>query len=555
MLCKPVEREIRRFALLNALEFGKAQVKPVIAKVLALHPELRKNAKDVVELCERVVSEINSLSPEEIKKISEEMGVKLEKRKRESGAQTLPELPVEENVRPVFRIAPNPNGPLHIGHARMIILNDEYAKRYGGTLILRFDDTDPKNPAKRPVKEAYEMIRRDLKWLGVKWHEEIIASRRLDIYYRWFEICLKKGFAYICTCSAEEWRERVRKKRTACECRKKSGEENLRDWKKMLAHEFKEGEAVGRIKTSLEEKDPAVIDWVAFRIIDEPGHPFFANPQTAPKVWPSLDFASAIDDRLTGVTHILRGKDLAICEKRQRILYDYFSWRYPRVFVFGKIFSEKFVFSTSRLREMVEKGIYKGFDDTRLATICALRKRGITAQAIRNYIISLGLNENETKFDMEILHAFNRKVLDPVAKRFFLVRNPVEIELETVPREQIEAPLYPGRKETRVIKVSERIFVEKEDFEKFRGKEVRLMHFCNVLLKKKARVTSLENRDIPKIHWVSNGVKVALVENEEERECVAEENVLGVKRDEIVQFERVGFARCEDRARFYFAHR
>ncbi len=545
-----IKKAAEKYAILNAAEYGRACIKAVASRVFAEFPEARKSARDVIEVIRKVVESVNSLEREEILKLAKKYAPEEKKEKKK---HALPELPV--SGKPVFRIAPNPNGPLHIGHARMVILNDEYAKRYNGELILRFDDTDPKNPAKRPVKEAYEMIREDLKWLGVSWSKEIIASQRLEIYYEHFKTCLENGIAYICTCDAEEWRERARKRREACECRERDREENLRLWEKMLSGELREGEAVGRIKTSLGEKDPAVIDWVAFRIVDNPVHPLFEGKET-PKVWPTLDFASAIDDKLCGVTHIIRGKDLAISEKRQKILYSALGWEYPKVFVFGKIFSEKYVFSTSKIRECIEKGEYSGFDDPRLATLRALRKRGITPQAIRNYIISLGLNENETKFDEEILYAENRKILDPVAKRYFFVKEPIKIELDDLPFEKIEAPFFPRKdSEKRSIRLSKTVFIEKEDFERFKGKEVRLMHFCNVVLDEKAKVTSVENKDIPKIHWVCNPIEAKLILPDKVYKGYAEENVKNVKKDEIVQFERVGFARCDEKLVFYFAHR
>ncbi len=544
-----------KYALKNALKYGRAEIKPVVSKILASHPEFREKISEIIEICKKAVEEVNSLSETERESLAKEMRIKKEGEKRKKEKILLPELKVEKDLTPVFRIAPNPNGPLHIGHSRMIILNDEYAKRYNGKLVLRFDDTDPKNPAKRPVKEAYEMIRKDLEWLEVKWDAEIIASQRLEIYYSWFEKCLERGIGYICTCDANQWRKLVRGEKKACKCRKRTPEENLIEWKRMLSGEYKEGESVGRIKTSLNEKDPAVIDWVAFRIVDNPKHPLYT--ENAPKVWPSLDFASAIDDRLMRVTHIIRGKDLSICEKRQRILYEHFKWKYPEVYVFGKIFSEEFVFSTSKMRELMEKGVYCGYDDPRLPTLVSFRKRGIHPKAIRNYIISLGLNESETVLDLKILFAENRKVLDPIAKRFFFVREPVKIKLNEMPLEKVKAPLLPDKRDYREIKVCKEIFIEKEDFEKFKGKEVRLMHFCNIILGEESKVTGLENKDIPKIHWVSKEdcVKTKLIYPEKIVHGVGEGNLENVKKDEFVQFERVGFARCDEKLVFYFAHR
>ncbi len=539
----------KRYAVENALKFGKAMEKPIIGKILGSYPEFRKNVDEVKRVVNEIVKEINSLDEEEIKRLAKDLGISMEK-KKEKKEKKLPEIDVDGI--PVFRIAPNPNGPLHMGHARMVILNDEYSKKYGGKLILRFDDTDPKNPSKRPVKEAYEMIREDLKWLDVKWDKEIIASQRLEIYYKYFEDLLKKGQAYICTCDAEEWRKKVREKREACPCRSKTPEENLKDWEKMLNREFKEGEAVGRVKTSLTEKDPAVIDWVAFRIVDNPIHPLYTNP---PHVWPSLDFASAIDDYEMGVTHIIRGKDLYISEKRQKYVYEYFGWRYPKVYTFGKIFSEELIFSTSKMRDLIEKGVYSGFDDIRLPTIRAFRKRGIHPQAIRNYIISLGLNDSETVLDMEILFAENRKVLDPIAERYFAVLEPEKIELEEIPYNIVKAPLFPRTEKFREIPVENPLYVEKGDFEKYHKKEVRLMHFCNVVLDKKSKVTSMENKDIPKIHWVSKPIKIKIVFEDKIVDALGEKNLEKLEKDTYIQFERIGFARYDGNKVFYFANK
>jgi glutamyl-tRNA synthetase len=542
-----IEEVARKYALINAVTHkGKADLKAVLAKVFGEVPEARKDIKNVIEIVKKIIAEVNSLSFEKQRDLVKELGIEIEKKEKKA---ELPPLPQAEKV--VMRIAPSPNGPLHIGHARMVILNDEYVKRYKGKLILRFDDTDPKNPNKIPLKEAYEMIKEDLRWLQVKWHSEIYASKRLKIYYQYFEECLRRGFGYVCKCEPEKWRERVRAARKPCPCRENSIEKNLDEWEKMLEGIYREGEAVARIKTDLTQKDPATIDWVAFRIVDNPRHPLFEAP---PKIWPSLDFASSIDDFECGVTHIIRGKDLAICEKRQKTLYELFGWKYPWVAVFGKIFSEEVVLSTSEIRKGIESGKFSGWDDPRLPTLLALKKRGIQPEAVRKYITSLGLTEHETNLDLNILFAENRKIVDARAKRFFLVVEPIEIKLDKVPVKEVYAPLYP-QKEKRRIEVSEKIFVEKSDFEKFRGKEVRLMHFCNIVLEKEARVTSIEKKDLPKLHWVSKPIEVKLIYPEHIVNALGEKNIESVNREEIVQFERIGFARCEEPKVFYFSHK
>ncbi|NOZ81950.1 MAG: glutamate--tRNA ligase [Candidatus Micrarchaeota archaeon] len=542
-----IEDVVLKFALANAVEHGgHADEKAVLGKVLASRPELRDRVKEVIGLVKKTVREVNSWDLQKQKsELSRFGGLK----KTETRRGGLPELPVSGKV--VLRFAVSPNGPLHLGHCRAAVLNDEYRKRYSGELILRFDDTDPKNPGKTPIREAYSWIEEDLKWLGVEISRIERASARLKRYREVFQKVIEIGGGYMCTCPPEEWSRKVRTQRKSCPCRSRTLEENLELWHSMISGEFSEGEIVGRVKTDLHNPDPAVIDWVAFRLVDEPEHPFSGE-----KLWPTLDFASAVDDKDFGVTHIIRGKDLAISEKRQKYLYRILGWEYPFVKVFGRLKAEGQELSTSRVRKLIEKGVYSGFDDVRLLFLRALRRRGITPEAVRNYMIRCGFTESDAKLDLKILYSENRKIIDPVAKRYFFVSEPVEIELDGIPVETVEAPLLPDKSKFRTIPVTRKIFVEKTDFEKFSGTEVRLMHLCNVVLSKTPRVSSLEVKEIPKIHWVpENSVEIGVIMQDGRITGLAEPGINDVKSDEICQFERFGFVRCERKGLFYFAHK
>ncbi len=539
---------ILRYALINAVEHGgKASEKAVLGKVLGERPELRKDIPSVIAKVRETVSLVNSWSPERQREELKRFGP-VEKPK-ESGP-VLPDLRPEGPV--TLRIAVAPNGPLHLGHARVAVLNHEYAKRYGGKLILRFDDTDPKNPSKIPVREAYSWIKEDLEWLGIRWDSESRASGRLERYYSVFSEVLATGGGYVCTCAREEWRKTVREERRECPCRARGPEENLELWKRVLKGEFGEGEAVGRIKTDLNHPDPAVLDWVAFRIVDEPNHPFSSE-----RVWPTLDFASAVDDRDFGVTHVIRGKDLNISEKRQRVLYEHFGWRYPEVRLCGRFTSfNGLPLSTSRAREGIASGSFTGFDDPRLPFLRALRKRGIVPEAVRNYIIRTGLSEVDAKVDTDILYSENRKLVDPIAKRYFFVRDPVPVKLSGLHIEETEAPLYPGKEEKRKIPVSPTVFVERTDFEAMKGREIRFMHLCNAVLDRVSEVTSLEVKSIPKIHWVPEGsLETGVVMPDASVvKGLLEPSGSEIRTGEICQFERFGFVR-RDGPVFFFAHR
>src|SRR3989338_1396903 len=173
---------ILKHALLNAQQYGKAEVGSVIGKVIAENPEAKNKIAELKKEIFETVAAVNKMRPQQIEKELKKFG-KIEKPKKEE--QHLKPLPNAIKGKVIMRMAPNPNGPLHIGHARMVILNDEYTKMYKGKLFLRFDDTDQKNPNKRPWKDAYKIMENDLKWLGVKWHKTFRASERLGIYYKY----------------------------------------------------------------------------------------------------------------------------------------------------------------------------------------------------------------------------------------------------------------------------------------------------------------------------------------------------------------------------------
>ncbi len=574
--------EIRKAALLNALNFGgKANAKAVAGKILGAIPEARKDIAGTMKLVEKIVSEINAMPPELQKKEAEKLDVKPEQKRAATEEKKLPELPKATKGKVVMRLAPNPNGPLHIGHARMIVLNDEYAKMYGGTLILRFDDSDPKNPNKLPMKEAYAWAEEDLKWLGAKYSRIERVSARLPVYYKYFWEILQKGNGYICTCDAEKWKKLVKAKRKGCPCRDlqpkvvKPGmsaserqdltvEENMSRWKKMLEGKYKEGKAVARIKTSLEEKNPAVIDWVALRIVDAPKHPLVDK---SVKLWPMLDFASAIDDHDFGITHIIRGKDLAVSEDRQKILYAYFGWAYPVTRIYGKfVTTGDILISKSKINEGIKKGRFTGYDDPQLATLRAFRRRGIRPEAIREYMLGLGLSESETTFDAKILEAINRKIIDPGANRYFFAENPVKFKVSGKFPPECRIRKHPQNRERgmRTMKMTEDVYLSRSDA-KMKG-EFNLMGAMLPAKISGKKITILEKSESRQfIHWLPADSKQALaakiyMPDGSVKKGVVEANIMDEKEGAVVQLERFGFARIDSTkankaVRLYYTHK
>ncbi|MDI9609770.1 MAG: glutamate--tRNA ligase [Archaeoglobales archaeon] len=533
---------IMKYIAINSAKYGKPDEKAVIGKVIAENPDLKLKVKEVIQLVKDCIKEFESLSEEEKRQLISKYA--LEEKKKIEKEYKLPPLPKAEPGKVIMRFAPNPNGPPTLGSARGIIINGEYCKDYKGKYIIRFDDTDPKT--KRPILEAYDWYLEDIDWLGYKPDEVIYASKRIHLYYDYAKKLIELGGAYACFCKKEEFKK-YRDSGIACSHRSLGVEENLEVWEKMLEGAYDEGEVVLRIKTDIAHKDPAVRDWVAFRIIYTP-HPLVGDKYC---VYPMLDFESAIEDYLCKTTHILRGKDLRDSELRQRYIYDYFGWEYPITIHWGRVNVLEFgKLSTSLIRREIEAGNYGGWDDPRLPTVRALRRRGITAEAIRRFYLALGLSESEVNVSMKSLYAENRKIVDPLANRYFFVADPVEIEIEGLPEEKrIEIPKNPGANDKRILIGERSVYVSREDFEKLKGENVRLKDFCNVILDEKAKFVSYELLEAKKgrniIHWLpKNQVKNCKVLGEKLWEGYVEKGV-EMEIGKVVQFERFGFCKIE----------
>lgn len=546
-----IRAKIRKYALQNAVRYEKPPKEDaVLKKMLAEHPELRKDAKQVVTLVKEEIKSIASMSKEErveeLAKIAPELVEELkekekEKEKREIG---LPELHLAEGEKVVMRFAPNPNGAATLGSARGIIINSEYAKTYGGKFILRFDDTDP--VLKRPLLEAYDWYREDCDWLDAKPDEVVVASERMDLYYKYAEALIKKGAAYVCFCPADTFKQYKDHKRS-CPHRAVDIEENIGCWEKMLSGVYEEKEAVLRIKTDMASKDPALRDWVALRILKR------EHPRVGEKyeVWPTLDFESAIEDHLLGVTHIIRGKDLMKSEKRQRFLYDHLGWKYPVTMHWGKIKMQEFgKFSTSELRKSIESGEYEGWDDPRLPTLKALRRRGFQPEAIRKFFISIGVTQTDIAVSMKNLYAENRKVVDSLALRYFFVRNPKEMRLKDGNSFVAKALKHPSREDYREIRTGDTVYISGDDFDRMKERQkIRLKYLCNVQIESVtplvARVVETPTEDIPIIQWApSEGIKVRVKKPDGIDEGIGEP-LIASELANVVQFERYGFVRID----------
>jgi glutamyl-tRNA synthetase len=473
---------LKRHALLNAVKFGgKANQRAVVGKAFSEDQSLKALAMEVFHLADDVVSEVNSMSTDAQKSMVESLGLSMEKEKVKQLERILPPLPnLEKYGRVHVRFAPNPDSVIHLGNTRAAILSDEYAKMYKGLFTLRFEDTSPS--IKPPVPEAYEIIRHDLRWLEIHWDEEFIQSDRLPIYYEYAVKLISLGGAYICKCTSESFRKHITKKKP-CPCRDLAVEEHLQRWENMLNGKTRMGGAVMRVKTDLAHPNPALRDWPAMRI-DTKAHPRIGKEY---RVWPLYNFASAIDDHLMGITHILRGKEHEVNMHRQIYLYNYLGWSYPDAIHYGRLKIEGTVLSKSKIRQGIEEGVYKDYSDPRLGTIAALRKRGFLPETIRHLILEVGVKPSEAMISWDNLESINRKILDPLVKRFIFIKNPTEFEIGGLDKKYVaKIPFHPdhrdwGSRDFTVNPKSNKILIQSTDTANFNEcPHFRLMNLFNV---------------------------------------------------------------------------
>jgi glutaminyl-tRNA synthetase len=500
------------------------------------------------------------------------------------------------------RFPPEPNGYLHIGHAKAICLNFSIAKEFGGLCNLRFDDT---NPTKEQA-EYIESIIEDVKWLGFDWEDRLFyASDYFDKLYEYAVQLIKAGKAYVDSLSAEE----IRKYRGTLSTpgknspyRNRSVEENLDLFERMRKGEFKEGECVLRAKIDMASPNLNMRDPVMYRILHTPHH------RTGNKwcIYPTYDFTHGQSDSIEGITHSLCTLEF----EDHRPLYDWFieqlNIHHPQQIEFARLNLTYTVLSKRKLSQLVEEKYVTGWDDPRMPTLAGLRRRGYTPEAIRNFCKEIGVSKAHTLVDIALLEHHLRQDLNLRAPRVMVVLRPLRLVIDNYPKDKVEEltainnPEDPKMGE-RKIPFSRVLYVEQDDFREdppekwFRlapGSEVRLKHAyiikCERVVKDKRTGKIIElhctydpetKSGLPKsqrkvkgtLHWVSAShsfpIEVRLYDylfltpNPEESpdlkgilnpnslkvltSCQAEPSLINAKPQDKYQFLRIGYFCCD----------
>jgi len=566
-----IKQTARKYALQNAIQFnGKANPKAVIGKVIAV---LRKDGfepKEIIPIVNQVIADVNKLGidkqTKELEKTAPELLIK-EKKERDF---SLPDLPDAEKGKVVTRFPPEPNGFLHIGHAKASIVDQEYARMYDGKFILRFDDTNPENA---DIK-FYEAQKKDLEWLGISWDEEYNTSDNLEKHYKLAEQLIKQGDAYVCQCGPDFIKE-CRFDGKECDHRDCHSGENLDLWRDLVNGGLDRG--ILRLKGDMTCDNTAMRDPTLFRIIKK-NHPIQGDKY---HIWPTYDFAGAIEDSLSGVTHPFRTKEYELRDECYYRLIDLLGLRRPHLMEFARLNIEGMPVSKRKIKPLIDNGVVSGYDDIRLPTLRGLRKRGILPEAIKQFVLSQGISKVESTATFSLVEAANRKILDPIAKRFFFVPNPVKLVVKNAPEMKKEISFHPQNKEmgSRLVEAGNEFYISKPDVDNLKKDEVfRLKDLYNVkVLNKNSEVVGEFAGEgliakSAKIQWTSTSFVEMTVniphtlfkdnlynlDSLEKVKGYAEKAISNIEKEEIVQFERFGFVRLEktkDKINAYMAHK
>lgn len=384
----------------------------------------------------------------------------------------------------VTRFPPEPNGYLHIGHAKSIILNSGLAEEFKGKFNLRFDDT---NPAKEDT-EYVESIKEDVKWLGGKWDDIFFASNYFDTMYEKAVLLIKKGLAYVCDLSPEqirEYRGTLTEPGKESPYRNRTVEENLDLFERMRKGEFKDGEKVLRAKMDMASPNITMRDPILYRIDHAEHH----NTKNKWCIYPMYDFAHPLEDAIEGITH-------SICTlefEDHRPLYDWVvkeceMENVPRQYEFARLNMTNTVMSKRKLKQLVDEKIVDGWDDPRMPTISGLRRKGYTPEAIRKFCNEIGVSKANSIVDSQMLDYFVREDLQLKAPAAMAVMRPIKLVITNYPEGQtemleIENNANDESQGKRLVPFSRELYIEKEDFMEvpvkkyfrlFPGNEVRL---------------------------------------------------------------------------------
>ena len=561
---------IKKMALQNAFEHGgQTREKIILGKLLGTKPELRGKIAEITADIAEIIAKVNQMTLKEQEiQIQENFPEILAPKEKIQQREGLPELKDAQQGKVITRFPPEPNGYPHIGHAKAAIINSEYAKMYDGKFILRMDDTNPE--AER--MEYHAAIKVGLEWLGIKWDTIKNTSDDMELFYDKATKLLNSGNAYVCTCKKEDV-SKNRRQRKACKCSTRDIDKNIENWEKMNT-KFRAGEAILRFRGDMKADNAVMRDPVLFRIIDQKHYKVGSQY----RIWPSYDMAVAIEDNADGVTHAFRSKEFEARKQLIDAILDALNMRKPNQGFFSRLEFKGMPISKRIIKPLIEEGKVSWYDDPRLPTLEGLKKRGIKPEAIRKFIMSLGLTKADTLAPFDALEAFNRKCIDATSIRLFMVSDAKKLTVRNLHKSSIHVSNHPvsdmGKRE---IEIDGNFYVSGNDLSNIKkDTQIWLLGLGNIKITRNDDqlegefVNDTDMKNIIKIQWVpqktAHKIKMIIpkslfTENEfnqsslEQLEVYTEPHYLQLKDGKEIQFVRFGYCRKDSQNQAIFTHK
>jgi len=571
-----MEDIIRRLVLENAVRYGgRAHTKAIFGALIKEAPQAKEDIAATQQLINTIVHEVNNLAPSEQKtkllvlhpEFDNQQSAKKQERKEKAGE--LPELPGAEQGKVVTRMPPEPSKYNHLGHAMSFLINYLYAKKYDGKVILRFDDTNPEKASQEYVDAVHEDI---INYLGASPDEILYASEHMDNYYEIADKLVIENKAYVCECMQESIGA-LRREQKECAHRNRSVAENQDLWNKMKQGVLVEGSVTLRLKIDMTHKNAVMRDPVIYRLS------YASHYKVGRKynVWPMYDFESAVEEGFNGTTHVLRSNEFDQRIELQHYIAQLLGFPKPVYKHYGRYNVIGATTQGREIRALIESGDYIGWDDPRLVTLRALRRRGIVKDAFYELVKKVGLSKQQTNLDYSVIAAINRNLLDKQASRFFGIIDPVTIVVADIPEslEEFSLALHPeAEKGARKLTASNEYYIEKIDNDKIPiGHVVRCMDAMNIRkIAETEFVFVSESYDdflaiAPSerahlIHFVPKDCNEVFAEifmpDTKTVPIVAESSILSLNVGDVVQFERFAFCRLDSKEHktltFWYAH-
>lgn len=555
---------ILKYALQNAVYFkGKAQVGAVMGKVLSEEPKLKKDAQKLSKNIQEVVKKVNKLSLAEQRKQLEKLDPALLEKKKGEERKELLALKGAQMGKVVTRLPPEPSKYNHVGHALSFLINYMYAKKYKGKCILRFEDTNPLTSKQEYVDAMKEDV---LEYLHIKPNKIVFASDELPKLYKYAEQLIKAGKAYICNCKPKKMQE-LRHEGETCVCHDKGQDFNMQTWKKMLNREFKEGEFVLRLKGDICADNHCMRDPVIFRIVYDEHY----RQKKKYCVWPLYDFENAILDSLNGVTHILRSSEFGYMRiELQNYIKDLLGLKKQIAIHYGRMNIIGATTKGREIRKLIEEKSVMGWDDPRLVTLRAMKRRGIDYRTFYEMVYKVGLSLTPTNIDWRVIASANRKIIDKEVNRYFFVLAPKLVTIKGAPEQNVSLELHPDfpKRGLRKFKTKDKFYLARDDYDSLKQRKLyRLMECLNFVKKDKLEFDSLEYEKYREkgeriFHWLPKQGNVNVEVVMPDSKCVSglgEPLMKKLKVGEVIQAERFGFMRLDskekDKLVFWYTHK